>query len=87
MSNAKTGLWAAIGALAGGALGATAGHYAAQARPRVRYAAERVRQRRATGGEAEDAMVIGGAAGAVLGAFIGGTVMGEETPPQLPPGK
>jgi hypothetical protein len=32
----------------------------------------------------EDAMVIGGAAGAVLGAFIGGTAAGDETPPLLP---
>jgi hypothetical protein len=34
----------------------------------------------------EDAMVVGGATGAVVGAFIGGTVAGEESPPpQLKP--
>jgi hypothetical protein len=79
MSNAKTGLWSAIGALLGGAAGAAAGRYAAaDLRPRVRYAAAR-------GDDIEDAMVVGGAAGAVLGAFIGGTVAGEELPPpQLP---
>ena len=79
MSNAKTGLLSAIGALLGGAAGAYAGRYVAETRPRVRYSiAER-------GGEIEDAMVVGGAAGAVFGAFVGGTVGGEPTPPpQLP---
>ncbi len=72
MSNAKTGLAAAAGALIGGALGATAGFYAQRSRPRHRY------------GSTEDAMVVGGAAGATLGAFIGATVAGEEPPPELP---
>ena len=72
MSGATTGLWSAFGALLGGALGATAGHYAAKARPRY------------TGSEAvEDAMVIGGATGAVVGAFVGGAASGQE-PKQLP---
>jgi hypothetical protein len=30
----------------------------------------------------EDAMVIGGAVGATVGAFLGGTVAAEETPPK-----
>lgn len=79
MSNAKTGLLSAFGALLGGVAGAAAGHYAANARPRVRYAAED------RGTDVEDAMVIGGAAGAVVGAFIGGTVGGEDPPPQQLP--
>lgn len=83
MSNAKTGLLSAFGALLGGVAGAAAGHYAATMRPRVRYAAE------SGGADVEDAMVIGGAAGAVVGAFIGGTAGGEPTPvpQQLPPQK
>lgn len=88
MSNAKTGIWSALGALAGGLAGAAAGKYAAQARPRYRYGyAEQPLRRRAPGGaEVEDAMVVGGAAGAVFGAFLGGTLAGEETPPpQLQP--
>jgi hypothetical protein len=79
MSNAKTGIWSAIGALVGGAAGAMAGQYAISARPRVRYAAARGR-----GDEIEDAMVVGGAGGAVLGAFLAGALAGEEPPPQLP---
>jgi hypothetical protein len=78
MSNAKTGLWSAFGALVGGAAGAYAGKYAAEMRPRVRYSAE------SGGADVEDAMVIGGAAGAVVGAFIGGTAGAEEPPKQLP---
>ena len=75
MSNTKTGLWSAFGALLGGAAGAAAGHYAAKTRP--------------TGGKSsvqqvEDAMVVGGASGAVVGAFIGGALSGEEEPKQLP---
>jgi hypothetical protein len=31
----------------------------------------------------EDAMVVGGAAGAVVGAFIGGTIAGDDPPKQL----
>ncbi len=78
MSNAKTGLASAVGALVGGALGAVAGNYAAKYRPRARYVTFR-------GSSVEDAMVVGGATGAVLGAFIGGTMAGEESPPpQLP---
>jgi hypothetical protein len=86
MSNAKTGLWAAIGALLGGAAGAAAGQYAAESRPRYRYAGQPMPRRRGPGGtEVEDAMVVGGGAGAVLGAFIGGTLAGEDPPtPQLP---
>jgi uncharacterized membrane protein YfcA len=74
MSNAKTGLLSALGALVGGAAGAAAGHYAAKYRPRARYANAPRAQ------EVEDAMVIGGAAGAVVGAFIGGTVAGDDEP-------
>ena len=85
MSNAKTGLFAAIGALLGGAAGAAAGKYTVEARPRYRYANAPMPMRRRPGGsEVEDAMVIGGAAGAVFGAFIGGTAAGEDAPPQLP---
>lgn len=80
MSNAKTGLLAAFGAVLGGAAGAAAGKYAAQMRPRVRYANARPR----FGGQAiEDAMVVGGATGAVVGAFIGGTIAGEDPTPKL----
>jgi len=71
MSNYKTGLAAAAGALVGGALGAAAGFYAQKYRPR-------------RGGNVEDAMVVGGAAGSTFGAFIGAAVAGEEPPPQLP---
>ena len=70
MSNAKTGLMSALGALIGGALGATAGHYAARARPRRAGSVQ----------EIEDAMVVGGATGAVVGAFFAGTAAGAETP-------
>jgi uncharacterized membrane protein YfcA len=80
MSNAKTGALAAIGAVLGGVAGAAAGHYAAQLRPRLRYA----RAVRARGDlDIEDAMVVGGATGAVVGAFIGGTIAGEDPPKQL----
>lgn len=81
MSNAATGLWSGLGALLGGVAGAFAGKYVAQARPRYTYTEDR-------GHEIEDAMVAGGAAGAVLGAFIGGAAAGEGSPPassQLPP--
>lgn len=77
MSNAKTGIWSALGALLGGVAGAKAGQYAAESRPRARYAHQR-------GGEIEDAMVVGGAAGAVAGAFLFGTVAGEEAPTAQP---
>jgi len=78
MSNARTGLWSAAGALLGGVIGASAAKYTVQARPRGRP----------TGTEVEDAMVVGGAAGAVLGAFVAATAMGEEPPPRprLPSG-
>jgi hypothetical protein len=33
--------------------------------------------------ELEDAMVVGGATGAVVGAFLGGTIAGEDPPKQL----
>lgn len=73
MSNAKTGLWSAIGALGGVVAGAAAGRYAAIARPRARH-----------GGvgpsDVEDAMVVGGAMGAVIGAFIAGAATGEDPP-------
>lgn len=87
MSNAKTGIWSALGALAGGLAGAAAGKLAVESRPRYRYgyAEQPPPRRRSPGGsEVEDAMVVGGAAGAVFGAFLGGTLAGEETPPQLP---
>jgi hypothetical protein len=77
--SAKTGFWSAFGALVGGAAGAAAGYYAAQARPAFRYA----NAHRGRGQELEDAMVVGGAAGAVVGAFIGGAVSGDDSPPQL----
>lgn len=80
MASAKVGILSALGAVVGGALGATAGRYAATARPRVRYAAQRGR-----GHEIEDAMVVGGAAGAVFGAFVAGTLASDESPPALPP--
>jgi outer membrane lipoprotein SlyB len=76
MANAKTGIWSALGALAGAAAGAAAGRYAVKMRPRSRYARPRST-------DVEDAMVIGGSTGAVLGAFLAGATMGEEPPPQL----
>lgn len=79
MSNAKTGLFSALGALVGGFAGAQAGKYAAQTRPRYRYAEQ------PHGPEVEDAMVVGAAAGAVLGAFIAGAATGEPAAPAAPP--
>lgn len=76
MSDVKAGIWSALGAIAGGAAGAFAGRYAAQMRPRG-YGARRSSQ------ELEDAMVVGGSAGAVLGAFFGGTIGADEPPKQL----
>ena len=84
MSNAKTGLVSAIGALLGGALGAAAGKYAVEARPRYRYANAPPFRRGPGGSEVEDAMVTGGAAGAVFGAFVGGALAGEDPPPPTP---
>jgi uncharacterized membrane protein YfcA len=81
MANAKTGVMSALGAAVGGALGAAAGYYAAQYRPRLKYGSGRRMHARGEQ-EIEDAMVIGGATGAVVGAFVGGTVGGED-PPQL----
>lgn len=80
MSNARTGLWSAIGAVIGGAAGAAGGYYAAQVRPRTRYANAPVK--RSKGQAVEDTMVVGGATGAVVGAFLGGTMAGEDPPPK-----
>jgi hypothetical protein len=77
--SAKSGFWSALGALVGGTAGAAAGYYAAQARPSFRYAGAH----RGRGQELEDAMVVGGSAGAVVGAFIGGAVSADDAP-QLP---
>jgi hypothetical protein len=74
MSNAKTGVLSAFGALLGGAAGAFAGRYAVQMRPRTQSS------RRVSYQEVEDAMVIGAGAGSVIGAFVGGTLGGEEAP-------
>jgi hypothetical protein len=74
MSNARTGMWSALGAILGGVAGAAAGKYAAQTRPRGR----RDRQGEDLRGDVEDAMVVGGSAGAVLGAFVAGAAMGEQ---------
>ncbi len=76
MSNAKTGIWSAIGAVLGGAAGVAAGNYAVKMRPSLRYYKGRGR-----GQATEDAMVMGGAAGAAVGAFLGGAIMGEDPPP------
>ena len=81
MSNAKTGLAAAFGAVLGGVAGAASGYYAAQYRPRLRYS--RVHDGRRGAQEIEDAMVIGGGIGATVGAFIGGTLAGEDEPKTL----
>jgi outer membrane lipoprotein SlyB len=78
MSNAKTGLWSALGAIGGALLGAQAGKYAAKTRPRYSYAEQ------PHGPEVEDAMVVGAAAGAVLGAFVAGAAAGEPAPPPAP---
>lgn len=77
--SAKTGLWSAFGALLGGVAGVAAGHYAATMRPRARYATAG-----RDGASVEDAMVVGGATGAVVGAFLGGAI-GAETPPAQSP--
>lgn len=81
MSNSKTGLWSAIGALLGGVAGAAAGHYAAEARPRRshRYTYQ------PSGSEVEDAMVVGAGTGAIVGAFVAGTLAGEPEPTQATP--
>jgi hypothetical protein len=79
LSDARTGLFAALGAVLGGAAGAAAGYAAAKYRPRLSYS---VRARGAQ--EIEDAMVIGGAAGAVVGAFVGGTIASKDPTPVLP---
>lgn len=83
MSNAKTGIFSALGALVGGLAGAAAGRYAAESRPRHRYSygdEQRPGRRAPAGSEVEDAMVVGGATGAVVGAFLGGTLAGEPEP-------
>lgn len=80
MSNAQTGLWSAVGAVLGGLAGASVAKYAVQSRPRARSASRGA-------DEVEDAMVVGGAAGAVVGAFVFGTAAGEEPPrPRLASG-
>lgn len=86
MSNANTGLAAALGAVLGGVAGASAGYYAAKYRPRLRYSQSRVRDTRGSQ-EIEDAMVIGGGVGATVGAFLGGTLAGEDPPPKQLTGK
>ena len=70
MSNAKTGLWSAVGALLGGVAGAFAGKAAVQYKPRQYYGARR-------GSEVADAMAVGAATGAVIGSFAAGTMAGE----------
>ncbi len=75
MSNAKTGLWSAVGALFGGVAGAYAGKLVAEHAPRKYYGGRNV----------GDAMAAGAATGAVVGAFAAGTMAGEPTAaPQLP---
>lgn len=78
MASARTGVWSAIGALVVGAAGAFTGREVARRYPVVRYSLNRGR-----GGRVTDAMVAGGAAGAVVGAFIGGALSGNSTP-ELP---
>ncbi len=70
MSNAATGVWSAFGALLGGVAGAAAAKYVVESRPRGRGTREGT----------EDAMVVGGAAGAVLGSFLAGATMSEAAP-------
>ncbi len=67
MSNARTGLWSAVGALFGGVVGAYAGKVVAQHAPRKYYGGTNV----------ADAMATGAAGGAVIGAFAAGTMAGE----------
>jgi len=77
VASARTGIWSAVGAFVLGTVGALAGREVAKAHPGVRYA---VRRR---SGHVTDVMVAGGAAGAVVGAFIGGALAGDT--PALPP--
>lgn len=79
MASARTGVWSALGALVVGAAGALAGREIARAYPDVTYS---LRRRR--GGPVTDAMVAGGAAGAIVGAFIGGALSGDSSPAALP---
>ena len=74
MSNAATGMWSAFGAILGGIAGAAAGKYVAEVRPRGRSVSH------SRESDVEDAMVVGGATGAVLGAFVAGAVTGEAAP-------
>ena len=74
MSNARTGLWSAVGALLGGVAGAYAGKVVHQHQPIRRYG---------RGGSVADSMATGAAAGAVVGAFAAGTMAGESTTHQL----
>jgi hypothetical protein len=70
MSNAKTGVWSAAGAVLG-ALGGTAVSHAVGKRSPVRYTGKR-----------EDRIFLGSAVGAGLGAFVAGMAAGESSPPQ-----
>jgi outer membrane lipoprotein SlyB len=82
MSNARTGMWSALGAILGGVAGAAAAKYVVESRPRGRSG------QRDRSSEVEDAMVVGGAAGAVLGSFVAGAATGEGAPaPQLATGR
>lgn len=67
-----------MGAFVVGAAGAFAGREIARAYPGpvVRYYSIR----KGRGGRVTDAMVAGGAAGAVVGAFIGGALAGDAPP-------
>lgn len=76
--SAKTGFFSALGAILGGTAGAAAGYAAAKYRPRIQYRTRSVRQRGDS--QIEDAMVIGGAAGAVVGAYVGGATSSDPAP-------
>jgi len=73
--NAATGMWSALGAILGGVAGAAAAKYVVERRPRGRGAPH-------GSSEVEDAMVVGGAAGAVLGSFVAGAATAES--PSVP---
>jgi hypothetical protein len=77
--NSKAGFWSAVGALVGGVVGAASAKYAAEVRPRSRLRYDAMQE----GSPVEDAMIIGGAAGAVLGAFVGGAAGASEETPQI----
>ena len=76
--NTKAGFWSALGAVVGSVVGATAAKYAVQARPRHRYDED------PDGPGVDAASIMGGAAGAIIGAFVGGAVGAPEEPlPEL----